>query len=79
MLAPLASLAVIFGLIVLPNSGTAEEVSKSKTLVITADQALTQLEQGNRRCVEGKSSHGHEVAGAVSRQAETVRDGARMQ
>ena len=62
MLAPLASLAVIFGLIVLPNSGTAEEVSKSKTLVITADQALTQLEQGNRRCVEGKSSHGHDVA-----------------
>jgi carbonic anhydrase len=49
-------------LIVVSNSGTAEELSKSKVKVITAGQALTQLEQGNRRCVEGKSAHAHDVA-----------------
>ncbi|MEO8498171.1 MAG: carbonic anhydrase [Planctomycetota bacterium] len=62
VVAPLAGLAVIFGLIVLPNSSTAEESSKSKVEVLTADQALTQLEEGNRRCVEGKSAHGHDLA-----------------
>lgn len=62
VVALLSGLAVIFGLVVLPNSSTAEESSKSKVEVLTADQALTQLEEGNRRCVEGKSAHGHDLA-----------------
>jgi len=52
---------VIFVLIVLANSGTAEESPKSQGELLTADQALAQLEQGNRRCVQGKSTHGHDV------------------
>lgn len=52
---------VIFVLIVLANSGTAEESPKSQGEFLTADQALAQLEQGNRRCVQGKSTHGHDV------------------
>lgn len=56
-----ASLVAIFGLIVLPNLGTAEEVPKPQVEFLSADQALTQLKQGNRRCVQGKSEHGHNV------------------
>ncbi len=56
-----AGLAVIFCLIVSPNSGTAEEGSKSQVEFLTAEQARAQLEAGNRRCVEGKSTHGHDV------------------
>lgn len=60
--ASFAGFAAIFGLIALANSGTAEEAPKPPAEFLTSDQALARLEQGNRRCVEGQSAHGHDLA-----------------
>lgn len=38
----------------------AQETDKSPSDFITAENAQAQLEQGNQRCVEGKSAHGHD-------------------
>ncbi len=55
-------LAIIFGLVVLVRSVTAEEPTKQLTGSATSDEAIARLEQGNRRCVEGKSEHEHNLA-----------------
>jgi carbonic anhydrase len=43
------------------SSCTAQEGAAPQTEFLTADQALTRLELGNRRCVDGKSAHGHDL------------------
>lgn len=60
--ASFAGFAAIFGLIALANSGTAEVAPTPSAEFVTSDQALARLEQGNRRCVEGESTHGHDLA-----------------
>jgi len=57
-----AGMAAVFGLAVLRHRGIAEVSAKSPIEFATSDQALSRLEQGNRRCVEGKSAHGHDLA-----------------
>jgi carbonic anhydrase len=57
-----AGLATIFGLVLLVRSGTAEEPIKQLAGSITSDEAIARLLQGNRRCVEGESAHGHDLA-----------------
>lgn len=39
----------------------AHEISHPKTETLSAEQAIAELEQGNRRCVDGKSVHGHDT------------------
>ncbi|WP_419184748.1 carbonic anhydrase [Botrimarina mediterranea] len=39
----------------------AQETSHPNTEILTAQQAIAELEQGNRRCVDGKSAHGHDA------------------
>mgnify|MGYP001591379101 CR=1 FL=1 len=60
--ASFAGFVAIFGLIAIANWGTAEEGPKPSAEFLTSDQALARLEQGNNRCVDGKSSHGHDQA-----------------
>ena len=55
-------LATVFGLVVLVGSVRAEEPTRRLPGSITSDEAIARLEQGNRRCVEGNSAHGHDLA-----------------
>jgi len=57
-----AGLAVVCGWVVLINAVTADEPTKQLAGFVTSDEALLRLEEGNRRCVEGKSAHGHDLA-----------------
>jgi len=54
--------ASVFGLVVGIGASRAQEGAISATEDLTSDQALARLEQGNRRCVEGASAHGHDQA-----------------
>jgi len=45
----------------LANFAGAQETSKPETEALSAEQAIAELEQGNRRCVDGKSAHGHDT------------------
>ena len=56
------ALVAILGWVALASSYADHESAKPQPDFVSADQALAQLEQGNRRCVEGKSSHGHDQA-----------------
>lgn len=58
----LAGMAAVFGLLARTGSGQAEQETGPPAEVLTADRALSRLEQGNNRCVEGKSTHGHDQA-----------------
>lgn len=51
--------ATAFGFFCL-NNMHAEETTKPPIETVTSDVALARLEKGNRRCVEGKSAHGHD-------------------
>ena len=55
-------LATVFGLVVLVGSVRAEEPTQRLPGSTIADEAIARLEQGNRRCVEGNSAHGHDLA-----------------
>ncbi|MDZ4851588.1 MAG: carbonic anhydrase [Pirellulaceae bacterium] len=55
-------LATVFGLVVLFGSVTAEESNQQVPGSTASDDAIARLEKGNRRCVEGKSAHGHDLA-----------------
>lgn len=52
--------AIVLGAIVLNNMSAGEETTKPTAGSVTSDEALVRLEQGNRRCVEGESVHGHD-------------------
>lgn len=57
-----AGLMGFFGLVTLINSVAAEEQTKQLAGFVNSDEALLRLEEGNLRCVEGKSAHGHDLA-----------------
>ena len=61
------SLAGLIGRVALIDPATAEEVAKDvrgdpDVVFLGSDEALARLKQGNRRCVEGKSAHEHDLA-----------------
>ncbi len=62
IVASIAGLATVVGLIALTRSGRADEGEKRPAAMITSDRALARLEEGNNRCVEGRSAHGHDQA-----------------
>lgn len=52
-----AGLAELYSLVASSHSVTADERTKHPAPSMTSDHALARLEQGNPRCVEGKSAH----------------------
>jgi len=49
------SIALVF-------AAKAEEATESSVSAVSADAAKARLQQGNRRCVEGRSAHKHDLA-----------------
>lgn len=59
LVAACVATAIVFCSVVLSNIN-AEEAAKPFAETVSSKEALARLEQGNRRCVEGKSAHGHD-------------------
>lgn len=60
LVAAFAACAIVFSSIMLENMAAADETTTPPAEPVTSDEALARLEQGNRRCVEGKSLHGRD-------------------
>lgn len=56
IMAAFTALLAIFGWATFATLNADHKSAKPQPDFVTADQALAQLEQGNRRCVEGRSS-----------------------
>jgi len=59
LVAAFVATAGVFGALVL-NNMNAEVTTKPPAESVTSEEAIARLELGNRRCVEGKSAHGHD-------------------